>query len=156
MYPYARALEVDAPELADRLDTAMRNANMSGRALARAARVNKETISRWRRGERTRVQMGKVERVAAELGLDVVDLVGPAASRGASRAGSPAGSSADGLLEEMAGLASGLEELELRVAPDLVAALDAHRERTEALEAVVPELRRLAERAKRWVDRFAG
>lgn len=71
----AQAVKVEARDLAKRLAAEMDRQKVSLRKLEGATGVNKTTISRWRRGETTRVEVAKVRKVAEALGTTAGSLL---------------------------------------------------------------------------------
>lgn len=71
----AQPLKVESRDLAERLAAEMKRQNVSLRKLEEATGVNKTTISRWRRGETTRVEVAKVRKVAEALGTTAGSLL---------------------------------------------------------------------------------
>ena len=63
----AKAVMVDAPQLAARLTRQMELKGVGTRDLAKATKVDKATISAWRSGTQTRVKVPTVRKVAARL-----------------------------------------------------------------------------------------
>lgn len=72
---------VHAPQLAERLTELMERLGLSGNGLAKCSKVNKETINNWRYGRSTWVQVEKVEKLAASLGVGVHELLGDASAQ---------------------------------------------------------------------------
>jgi transcriptional regulator with XRE-family HTH domain len=71
----AQAVKVESRDLAERLAAEMDRQKVSLRKLEGATGVNKTTISRWRRGETTRVEVAKVRKVAEALGTTAGSLL---------------------------------------------------------------------------------
>jgi transcriptional regulator with XRE-family HTH domain len=126
--PYATPVEVEAPSLAGRLSARMAETDFGVRSLAEASGVDKGTISLWKRGLQTRVQLEAAAKVATVLETTVEDLLelppppGPPGPPVQPPLPSPSGDDHGALLRRVA-------ELENDVVPRL------HRLAAEAREA---------------------
>ena len=125
----------------------MRMAHLGVRELATASRVDKGTISAWKTGRQTRVQVDKVRRVATPLGTTAEHLLDmpPEVSRGAT---GKAGARQSALLHRFAALQPMLETLDGLAASGLSRALSENGAKLERLDELLPELKRLADEAR--------
>jgi transcriptional regulator with XRE-family HTH domain len=147
MSPYtAQPLEVEAPQLAERLTEAIRARGISARQAAIDSGLNKGTVVAWRRGDQRRVQVDKVRQLAGVLGTTAEHLLDlpPTAS---GQAGT-AGPEQIELVRRIAALRPILAQLD-SPSEDLLRALTLNTKRLERIEAFLPELREVVEDARR-------
>jgi transcriptional regulator with XRE-family HTH domain len=124
MGPYtARPIAVEAPRFQQNFNAALDTSSYGVRSLARAAGIDKDTVSAWRTGARTTIRFDAVEKAAPYLGVSAEALLDlPPPSLLSAKATPPASTPTPerDLVRELAALADELQAMNRRTAPALV------------------------------------